>query len=70
MSNETLLNIKQLSKYICLSISTINRMLVARTIMQPTYLLGLNKKRLWKLSSIEKWLDQECSNPKKEAHNV
>lgn len=64
MQDNILLNIKQLAKHISLSVATINRYLLDKTIVQPDYIIGKHNKRLWKLSSVQEWLET-CSNPKK-----
>ena len=66
MTNDHLINIRQLAQHICLSVSTVNRMLVTGEIIQPDFLVGLHHKRLWKLTSINEWLQKNCVNPKKE----
>lgn len=61
-----LLNIYQVGEYIGVSRSTIERMLVDGDIAQPDFLVSQVKKRMWKLGTITKWLDEKCANPRKE----
>lgn len=63
-SKEELLTIKQVALYLKLSQSTIDKFLAAGEFVQPDYQISAVKKRLWKLSTIESWLETHCRNPK------
>jgi predicted DNA-binding transcriptional regulator AlpA len=62
--DKKLLNVKQVGNYLNLSVSTIDRMLADGEFVQPDYLISNVKKRLWKQSTIDKFLDAQCRNPK------
>lgn len=65
MEHKQLLNVKNVAAYVNLSVSTIDRMLADGEFVEPDYLISNVKKRLWKQSTIDTFLEQQCKNPKK-----
>lgn len=61
---QPLLNVKQIAKYVSLSVSTIDRMLADGEFVQPDFTISAVKKRLWKQETIDNFLETNCRNPK------
>lgn len=64
MVQEPLLNVKEVGAYIKLSPSCIDQLLAAGNFCQPDFLVSNHRKRLWKLSTLNNYLEQHCRNPK------
>lgn len=60
------LDAKELAAMLHVSLSTINRLAADNEIPECDYIIAGQKKRLWKLSTIMKHLEEKCKNPKKE----
>lgn len=61
----SLLTISHVARLIHYSISTIDRLQADGRFPLADYLLGDKKIRLWKMKTIQDWLDQTQKNPKK-----
>lgn len=61
----SLLTVSDVARLIHYSISTIDRLQADGRFPLADYLLGDKKIRLWKMKTIQDWLDQTQKNPKK-----
>ncbi|MBX9866606.1 MAG: hypothetical protein K2Y14_06795 [Burkholderiales bacterium] len=65
-NKDTLMDAKQVCTYIKVSISCLDRMIIENEFCHADFVITQHKKRLWKLSTVQEFLEQNCKNPRKE----
>lgn len=60
------LDARELADYLHLGIATINNLQRDGVLPLADFVVGRQNKRLWKLEKINKWMAENCQNPKKE----
>ncbi len=60
------LDAKELAAYLHVSIATINKMQAENELPLADYVVAGQRKRLWKLETINQWMEENCKNPRKE----
>lgn len=60
------LDAKELAAMLHVSLATINRMQADKEIPECDYVIAGQKKRLWRIETIMKHLEENCRNPRKE----
>ncbi len=63
-NKEQLMDAKQVCAYIKVSLSCLDRMLVENAFCHADFVITQHKKRLWKFSTVQNFLEQNCVNPK------